>query len=196
MEDWPLIGRDAELASVIEWLSRDPPGGVVIGGPAGVGKSRLLREVADQAEQHGWPTRTVIGTRTGASIPFGALASFLTDGPDTRSAVEMLAHVRRTLESDGSRPLLIVDDAQRLDAASATLVNQMVTEGVCRMVATVRTGEPAPDAIESLWTGGWAMRIDLAGLSQAETDELLVRALHGPVDGATSRHFWQSSRGN
>ncbi len=92
--------------------------------------------------------------------------------------------------------MLVVDDAQRLDAASAALVHQVVTEGVCRLVATVRSGEPAPDAIESLWTAGWAGRIELHGLSLAETGELLSSVLDGPVDRATRQRFWETTRGN
>ena len=92
--------------------------------------------------------------------------------------------------------MLVVDDAQRLDAGSAALVHQVVTEGVCRLVATVRSGEAAPDAIESLWTAGWAARVELHGLSLVETGELLAAVLDGPVDGATRQRFWETTRGN
>ena len=112
--------------------------------------------------------------------------------------MEILAHARRALASADDEParLLVVDDAQRLDAASATLVHQVVTEGVCRLVATVRSGEAAPDAIESLWTAGWAGRVELRGLSVIETGELLEAALQGPVDGATRQRLWETTRGN
>ena len=83
--------------------------------------------------------------------------------------------------TDGDPPqLLVVDDAQRLDAGSATLLHQVVVEGVCRTVATVRSGEPAPDAIASLWTSGPADRIELGGLSLAETGELLTGCSAAP----------------
>ena len=129
---------------------------VVIAGAAGVGKSRLLREVAARAAERGWSIHPVVGTSTAASIPFGAVVSLLTDSSEDASSVEILAHAKRALSAaDGDRPhLLVVDDAQRLDAGSATLVHQVVAEGVCRIVATVRSGEPAPDAIASLWTSG------------------------------------------
>ncbi|MGB7798027.1 MAG: ATP-binding protein, partial [Pseudonocardiaceae bacterium] len=42
---WPLTGRAEELNRLSELtLSRDGPAGVVLAGPAGVGKTRLARE--------------------------------------------------------------------------------------------------------------------------------------------------------
>jgi DNA-binding CsgD family transcriptional regulator len=195
---WPLVGRTADLDTVFDRLARDLPAAVVITGAAGVGKSRLIREVAERASEHGWAINAVVGTRAAASIPFGAVASLLTDRLEDASSVEILAHASRALAAaDGEPPhLLIVDDAQRLDAGSAALIHQVVTEGVCRLVATVRSGEPAPDAIETLWTSGWAGRIELHGLSLAETGVLLSAVLEGPVDGATRQRFWETTRGN
>ena len=79
--------------------------------------------------------------------------------------------------------------------ASAALVHQVVSEGVCRTVVTVRSGEPAPDAIESLWTGGWARRIDLRGLSLAETGELLPSVLGGAGGRGDAAALWETSGG-
>src|SRR5262245_5522951 len=175
VNDRPLVGRAAELATVLAQLERDPPVPVVIGGPAGVGKSRLLRQVAAWADERGWSTRLVIGTTTAAAIPFGAVVSLLADVSEDSSSAEILAHAKGALAGTGDRPahLLLVDDAQRLDVGSATLVHQVVEEGVCPIVTTVRSGEPAPAAIAGLWTGSRAARIELAGLSLAETDVLL-----------------------
>ena len=43
---WPLVGRDGELGLAAELLSDGSPGGVVVAGAAGVGKTRLAAEVA------------------------------------------------------------------------------------------------------------------------------------------------------
>lgn len=197
VQQWPLVGRAADLATVVEQLDRDPPTAVVVAGAAGVGKSRLLREVAEQAGDDGWRVHTVIGTRAAASIPFGAVAALLGDRLVDASPAEILAHARRELGVEGGpHRLLAVDDAQRLDPGSATLVHQIVTDGTCRLVATVRSGEPAPDAIERLWTADWAHRVELTGLSRAQTGELLTAVLGGPADGATLQRLWEASRGN
>ena len=198
VNQWPLVGRTAEVAAIVELLDRVPPAAVVVAGPAGVGKSRVLREVADWAAGHDWTVHRIVGTRAAASIPFGAVAALLADRLDDASSVEILAHARRVLTTNDGRPppLLVVDDAQRLDAASATVVHQVVTAGIGRLVATVRTGEPAADAIETLWTSGIADRIELGGLSQTDVGDLLTAVLGGTVDGATIRRLWESTRGN
>ncbi|MFC6423148.1 helix-turn-helix transcriptional regulator [Ornithinimicrobium tianjinense] len=53
----PLLGRDDELAQLVDLvgLGSDPRSTmVVLGGDAGVGKTRLLRELGARAEQAGW----------------------------------------------------------------------------------------------------------------------------------------------
>ncbi len=196
MNDWPLVGRAGEQAAIVERLERERPVAVVIGGVAGVGKSRLLREVVAWARERGWSISPVVGTSTAAAIPFGAVVSLLTGLAEDSSSVDILAHAKRALADSDPPHLLVVDDAQRLDAGSATLLHQVVVEGVCRTVSTVRSGDPAPDAIASLWTNGPAERIELAGLSLAATGTLLTGVLGGPVDAVATRRLWEASGGN
>jgi DNA-binding CsgD family transcriptional regulator len=179
-------------------LERDPNAALVLAGPAGVGKSRLVREVAERAGDRGWSTNMIVGTRAASTIPFLAVAAWIDAPMGEASPVEMLAQARRALTDagDGADHLLVVEDGQWLDAGTATLVHQVVAEELCRVVVTVRTGEPTADAIETLWTGGLAERRELEGLSQHRTAELLAAALGGPVDGATRQRMWEASRGN
>ncbi len=58
----PLVGREAQLAELVDLLQiRDPrgSGAVLLGGDAGVGKTRLLREVRARARTEG--RHTVVG---------------------------------------------------------------------------------------------------------------------------------------
>ncbi|RIK16295.1 MAG: LuxR family transcriptional regulator, partial [Acidobacteria bacterium] len=58
----PLVGRDAELAELADRVGLgDAPGpaSVVLGGDAGVGKTRLLAELGARAGQAGW--RVLVG---------------------------------------------------------------------------------------------------------------------------------------
>ena len=58
----PLVGRDRELATLIRLSGvRRPPasGLVLLSGDAGIGKSRLLAALAEQAEREGW--RVAVG---------------------------------------------------------------------------------------------------------------------------------------
>jgi len=73
MQAWPLTGRAEELAVIADVLCPDGPyAGVVIAGPAGVGKTRLAREALALAAERGWAVRWVAGTTAAQSIPLGA----------------------------------------------------------------------------------------------------------------------------
>ena len=75
---WPLVGREEELGRIA--AERDGGGsGVVIGGEAGAGKSRLAREALADAERRGAYTEWVQATRSAAAVPLGAFAGLLAD---------------------------------------------------------------------------------------------------------------------
>jgi DNA-binding CsgD family transcriptional regulator len=196
---WPLVGRRSEVEMLSAVLADTPAGGVVLAGEAGVGKTRLAREALARAEAAGWEVEWLAATRAAASIPFGVVSHLLPpaerlgdDRLDTlRRAAELLA------ERSGGGPLLLgVDDAHQLDDASAALVHQLAFRGLAVVVATVRTGEPAPDPVIALWKDGLARRLDLSALSPSAAAELLERALGGPVDGVTKEEVLRISGGN
>ncbi|MGO9960534.1 MAG: hypothetical protein ACLP50_31935 [Solirubrobacteraceae bacterium] len=100
-------------------------------------------------------------------------------------------------DSAGDRPLVVgVDDAQLLDPVSAALVLHLASAAATFVLATVRTGEPCPDAIVSLWKDAGAQRLELAALSDRETDEMVESIVGGPVEEGALRWAWETSRGN
>lgn len=75
---WPLTGRVKELSRISGLTRRrDGPAGVVLAGPAGVGKTRLAREALAAAEQRGAVTRWAVGTASARTLPLGAFAATL-----------------------------------------------------------------------------------------------------------------------
>jgi DNA-binding CsgD family transcriptional regulator len=193
---WPLIGRDTELDTILR--ARDGAPGVVVFAPAGVGKSRLAREAAAAAEAAGAMVSWVQATRSAATVPLAACAELLP--PDVR-ADEPLQLLRRSVQSlreraEGRDILVAVDDAQRLDPASAALILHLVATRAAFVLATIRSGEPCPDAITSLWKDAGALRLELPELSEAQTGELVERALGGQVEERARRFVHQRTRGN
>ncbi|MER6590350.1 hypothetical protein ABT214_00475 [Micromonospora purpureochromogenes] len=56
--DWTLVGRGPELRGLVDWLSGDGQSVALLDGRGGIGKSRLLRAVADAAAtEHGYVVR-------------------------------------------------------------------------------------------------------------------------------------------
>jgi len=196
---WPLVGREAELAAIAAALTGGTPGGVVLAGPAGAGRTRLAREAVQRAEAAGCVAEAFTATRALATVPFGAFARLLA-GVDrrTQDRLELFLAVLEALQrAAGDRRLVVaIDDAHLLDQAGAALLHQMASTNAALVLATVRAGEPCPEPVLSLWKDGPARRLELAPLSPDSADELLAAVLGGPLDGGALRDLWRASRGN
>jgi DNA-binding CsgD family transcriptional regulator len=196
-EGWPLVGREAEQ-NEIGSLIRDGCG-VVLAGPAGVGKTRLLDEVAAAVERDGWHVERVAGTPAIAGLPLAAFA-FL-DAPESfdmgRFPTPLGSARRSLLERRGDRRLLLViDDAHSLDDASATLVYQLAASRDAVVAANVRASARTPEPIVALWKNEWCQRLELQALARHEVDRLVESVLGGRVDAEARRALWDASQGN
>lgn len=193
----PLTGRDDELSAIRRALrgvgSRS---GVVIVGAAGVGKTRLAREVLSQAAASGERTTWIVGTESARAIPLGAFTGAMGD-----PLTDPLPSVRRIISSfvaqqRNGRLVIGIDDAHLLDGLSAHVVHQLAQIKNTRMVVTVRSARQEPDAITALWKDGLLNRLDLEPLSDQATRTLIESALGGPVDARSARRFWKLTGGN
>ena len=201
--EWPFLGRAGELHRLRELLTGDPPCGVVVAGPVGVGKTRLAAEGLLVAERGGLATARVTATRSAAAVPFGALAPLLP--PVLHGEGAMVDHradlLRRSVDAlveraDGRHLVVFVDDAHLLDDASATLIHQLAATPSASVLATLRAGEAAPDPVVALWKDGLAERLDLGGLRTEAVEEVLTAALDGPIDRAAATHLAVRCQGN
>ena len=195
---WPLVGRAKEMRLIEAAISDPDVAGVVICGPAGVGKSRIAREALDGAASRGCEVRWVVGTSCGRGIPLGALASWagLAGGDSLQLVCSVIDSL--TAASSGSPVLVGVDDAHLLDDLSMFVLDQFVQRGVAKVVLTVRDDQPIPIpiAIQELWKLGEFDRVELQSLSADETTALLSATLEGSVDPQTAGSLWQMTHGN
>ncbi len=175
---------------------RAGPGGVIVAGPAGVGKTRLLTEARIRS---GPDIPLVIGTRSDALTPYGAV-SHLAPGSSLHhhaDATSWYADVGAALaRGDGRRPVLMVDDAHLLDGPSAALVLHLAVTATVTVIATIRYGEECPDPVSALWRDGLARRVDLQPFSRAETEALIADVLGGPVGGRAVQLLVETCAGN
>jgi AAA ATPase domain len=194
---WPLIGRVEELSRISELTrGRDGPTGVVLAGPAGVGKTRLAREALAAAEQRGALTRWAVATASARALPLGAFAATL--GVVSVEPARLVRQASEALLAGAGRTRVVVgvDDAHLLDEPSAVLVHQLVLRRAASVVLTLRVGETAPDAVTALWKDGHLPRLELRPLSPEETATLVEARLGGPIDSAVARWLWSITRGN
>lgn len=126
--------------------------GAVLIGPAGVGKTFLLRLAGQRLGPASWVTATT----TAGTIPFGALRHLI-EVPATGKTEAVLRAAREALAGR----LLIVDDAHLLDPLSATLLHQLAMAGTARLIVSVATGASTVDQLTALWHDDLLARIDV-----------------------------------
>jgi DNA-binding CsgD family transcriptional regulator len=197
--EWPLIGRDEELAAVAQSLASRGSQGVVLAGAPGVGKTRLAREVVGLCEAREYVVRWAAATQAASSIPFGAVAHLMPrPGNPVPDRAELLQRVVGGLvaEAGDRRLLIVIDDAHLLDDSSAALVHQLATATPVTVLATMRSETPAPDPIVALWKDTVAERFEIQALSRGEAAALVDAALGGQVDGSTAQALWRLAQGN
>ncbi|MFE2218767.1 LuxR C-terminal-related transcriptional regulator [Streptomyces canus] len=176
---WPFTGREDEL----ELVRRSVAGGrhgIVVTGPAGRGKTRLVTEAV-----RGTDCARVAGTPETRGLPFAAFAHLVPETASLHRAVQLLSDVR----------LLLVDDAHLLDDASAALVHQLAVHGRTRLLVVATDGARAPGAISRLWTGELLPRLALEPLPREETAQLLAAGVGG-LEALTVNRLYRMCRGD
>ncbi|MFF7486482.1 LuxR C-terminal-related transcriptional regulator [Streptomyces luteogriseus] len=176
---WPFAGREDELELVRRSLT-GARRGIVVTGPAGCGKTRLVAEAI-----RGTDCARAAGTPGSRAIPFAAFAHLLPESVTLPGAVRSLSGVRT----------LLVDDAHLLDDASAALVHQLAVHGRTRLLVVATDGTPVPGAVSRLWTGELLPRLALEPLPEEETGRLLTAGA-GPLDALTANRLRRLSRGD
>ncbi|MEV4316770.1 LuxR C-terminal-related transcriptional regulator [Actinocrispum sp. NPDC049592] len=196
---WPLVDRSDELTDLLAALDDRARSGVLLCGPAGVGKTRLADEFLAVAEGSGRACGRATASDTAAQVPLGALAHLLPSevGRNRCDAVALCNGVLGTFRLADQRPfVLLVDDLHLLDRTSLTLLTQLVDARAVFLIGTVRTGEPIPDAVSALWRGDRMVRIDLTELSFAGVEQLLCVVLGGPLEAGAKADLYAITRGN
>lgn len=188
---WQFLDRPTEFGAVRSALTEAGSCGVVLVGAAGVGKTTLARTVTESLRSQ---VHWVASTESSRSIPLGVFAHLV--GPTaSRDATALLASARESLVSQGNS-IVGVDDAHLLDELSATLLHQLAVDQTGHILATVRTGEPVPDAVTSLWKDGYLRRIELQPFTKAQSISLVESVIGGRLEGLSADLMWESSGGN
>lgn len=187
-----LVGRDEELddaLTTLRGLSEHRPGVVVVGGPAGIGKTRFVRALADRLRAEG--VRVMAGAcldlRAGAVPCVALIAAFRSVDPPAVQVLDALTgevDMRRSRLFDllrsttaalaRRRPtVLVVEDvhwSDRITRDALLYLVAMAREGRWALVVTVRDDELAarPAVQEFLDALGRdaLLRVTLGGLAR------------------------------
>jgi DNA-binding CsgD family transcriptional regulator len=192
---WPFRGRDEEL-EVVRDVIAGGAGSVVVLGLAGVGKTRLLREVAANVERAGHPVRWIIGSPLVQHVALGAVTEFLPAETVGAEPAVLAAHARGALvRRDGeTSPVVFVDDAHLLDPESAAIVQQLCLSRAAAVVCAARSQVRAA-MITSLCRDDRTTVLELQPLGPDDVAGVLADVLGGPVQPSTASLFYERSAG-
>lgn len=184
---WQVVGVDDAAQEIQQAVADASVGGVVLTGPAGVGKTALATAALSLAASAGVPTDRLVATPAGARIPLAALHPLVSpaDSPHDRSQLdaEVRDAVRVRLEGarPGTRLVLVVDDAPLLDRASAEVLVDLVRSGSTFLVATARTGMALPPVLDGALVDGTLVVRSVAPLGRRDVGRAVGAFLGGPV---------------
>jgi ATP/maltotriose-dependent transcriptional regulator MalT len=205
---WPLVGRRDELDTFVAALSDPGCEGLCVYGPSGVGKTRLADECAAVAAERGRRVIRTSADRSNELVPLGAMSQLLpasvlqelgaADINEGLVRARLLEAAQRAVADTAGpeRPVLVVDDAHRLDSASLALVDRLLLDRSAFGIATVVSGEVTPEAVTRWWRDERLVRVDLADLDPIGVDTLLHVVLEGALDADASAQLWRACRGN
>ncbi len=168
------VGRERELAWItarLDATSANGTGAVVVSGPSGIGKSRLLDELRDQARSVSFPVLEGWCIRHAAFAPFLSIASQALAWLRARDEQHLLS----TAHLEALAPLVSARVPRGRDDVDATEAAAGFTEAVTRLLSAVGRQRPVLVLIRG------AARMD-------EASSALVRALldsAGPAGEAT-----------
>jgi DNA-binding CsgD family transcriptional regulator/tetratricopeptide (TPR) repeat protein len=180
---WPLVGRDEILARVRTALAVPTSRMVVLTGEPGVGKSRIATAAAESVAESGALVIAIHGHPILSAVPLGVAGPLLPPGATADDPVALFAAVRAHLTelADSRRIVLQADSAAILDPTTTGLVAQLTAARAVTLLATIRNGDPLPDALAAQWSPDDCTRVDVPSLTPAQAGDVLQAALGGPV---------------
>ncbi|SDB93482.1 regulatory protein, luxR family [Raineyella antarctica] len=171
-------------------------GAVVVGGP-GAGKTTLVRTVL-RGSGHA-ASLSLQCSASLADVAYGALSPFLTDLDEVQGPVDVLRAVQRRLDvladppsDEGAsaavrthqRPVIIVEDCQFLDAASAFVLAQLGQNREAILLAT-SVGLRGESALTALVDTGLLATVTMPPLGMDQTRAMCESLVGGsPTEGA------------
>lgn len=212
-----LRGREREvgaLQGLLRSVADGTSGTLILTGAPGIGKTALLRHAFDAADRDVRVERIAAAesemelSYAGLHLLCGRVAEDMDRlHPPQQEALEAafglrpveapspflvgLAVLSLLAAAASERPLIcIVDDAHRLDDASARAIGFAARRLGAERVALVLAMRDVPLAFEGL------PRLDVAGLDDAAAQALFDRIVPGPIDAQVRDHLLAEARGN
>ncbi|PYI68371.1 hypothetical protein CVV68_06035 [Arthrobacter livingstonensis] len=204
----PPFCREEELADITSALRSGEGRAVFLTSDSGLGASTILHELTAAARDR-VPVLSIHGSTSLAKVPFGVMAPFLAGAGAgevsprmvvLRCVFAQLQRMQDAIVPDGAGsqelPIVVIDDAHSMDAATAEVMVSLVQSGMVNLVASHSSRHSLPEPLPKLWETGMAENIVLLPLDQNRAHAFCEAMLGGPVLPASSWHYWSRSAGN
>ncbi|MDN5908743.1 MAG: LuxR C-terminal-related transcriptional regulator [Brevibacterium sp.] len=189
-------GSQTEIAQITHALADPNVQGALVIGASGMGKTTTINGVAANLG----PDASVFRFRGSNLIAsrdlgiFEVLLSYEGEQPHQIAPGAALSIVTRIFERENA-PVVIIDNADRVDDHSLSIVSQLAASGRIKFVAAAETIRHPVDLLAALWTAGKVMRTDLEGLDEAAI-AAIARESGYELDYRTIADYRQRSKGN
>jgi DNA-binding CsgD family transcriptional regulator/tetratricopeptide (TPR) repeat protein len=187
-----LVGREDELGGIMATKAAGAAG-VVLSGPAGIGKTALA---ARAAEMFGYAVERVRASRAASGIPLAAFGHLLDlpELPAEITSAALIAQVNRTLTEKAAATglVLVIDDADLLDDASAVVVGDLAGTPRLFVLLTHRAGTVLSEGLAS---DGFA-KVVVGPLTAHAVRMLAADMLGAPLIEADARSIHSLTVGN
>lgn len=166
---------------------------LIVTGPAGIGKTHLLRAVRARFEAQHCLAPLLSASALSRAIPLGVFAgttSSLSDGWKTPTAlIDSFARRRST-------SVLLVDNVNLLDDASLFVVTQLISTSRVPTIVVTRSLTDAPAEIQALYDSGELIEVAVEKLSDVEAYELAASIAGGPLTPDSQLRILDAAAGN
>ncbi|MFC5381639.1 ATP-binding protein [Aquipuribacter nitratireducens] len=188
MGSLPFVGRDAALTELAAAVTAGEH--VLLRGPPGIGKSRLVEETLRVARSTGLSDAgrhvdRLLASASTSGRALSTLAPLLPTGAaggDLAAVLATLSRRWRQLARAGEAPLVWLDDAHHADAMSAVVLRYATSPGDVQLLATRRDTDPLPDDVEALLREGTLRVVDVGPLRDGDVVRIATAAAGRPLD--------------
>lgn len=190
-------GNQTKITEIARSLADPDVCGVLVIGASGMGKTTVINGVAATVDPD-VPVFRFRGSSLIASRKLGIFEVLLSSEAEQTSEIASggaaLSIISRIFDR-GHTPVVVIDNADRVDEQSLSIVSQLTAAGRIKLVAAAETIRPPVDLLAALWTAGRVVRTDLEGMDEAAIAAIARETGH-KLDDRTIAAYRKKSQGN
>lgn len=195
----PICNRK-EYEMTLRALRSEDSAGVLLSGETGVGKSEMVRNLLT----HGDSTMPIIRLICSSALtdsPYGALAPLLANIGEHINDVIVIREARAVVEGyldkdeQQKNALIVVEDAQFIDSASAFVLGQLVRSGSVKLLVLSNEEHQDPMSLEALMSVARLTRVRVEALTVDEVADYCSARLGGQLCLGSARIVHHATAG-